>query len=61
MNVYVVNIFEKETDLLAGTKIFLTWRSAHKYYTKNLMKWLKEGYYANCGGEPICFRCPKED
>lgn len=52
MRVYTVNIFDKETNALVDTTIFLTWKSAEL---------LNEGYTLTCSGEPLYFRCPKEN
>ena len=61
MTAYLVNVFNKETNCLVDTIVFLSWRKARKYLEENIAKWAKLGCYANAGGEPIHFRCPKED
>ena len=61
MTVYVINIFEKEANLLVDTMVFASWKKAQKYFDENIQRWAELGCYANVGGEPLYFRCPKEN
>lgn len=61
MTAYLVNVFDNETHCLVDTIVFLSWRKARKYLEENIARWAELGCYANAGGEPIHFRCPKEE
>lgn len=61
MTAYLINVFDNETHHLVDTMIFLSWRKAQKYFEENIPKWAELDCYANLGGEPIYFRCPKEE
>lgn len=61
MIAYLVNVFDNETDRLVDTIVFLSWRKAQKYLEENIARWAELGCYANAGGEPIHFRCPKKE
>lgn len=61
MTAYLIHVFDKKTQHLVDTMVFLSWRKAQKYFEENIPKWAKLDCYANLGGEPIYFKYPKEE
>lgn len=61
MTAYLIHVFDKKTHHLIDTMVFLSWRKAQKYFEENIPMWSKLNCYANLGGEPIYFRCPKKE
>ena len=61
MTAYLIHVFDKKTHYLIDTMVFLSWRKAQKYFEENIPKQAELDCYANLGGEPIYFRCPKEE